>query len=67
MIKNVCKIIYKFSNKNILSGLRILDLSKIISGPLCSMQLSDLGAEVIKIESFEGDKTRKWGPPFTKN
>lgn len=31
------------------------------------MQLSDLGAEVIKVEPFEGDETRKWGPPFVEN
>lgn len=55
-----------FSNKKplILKGLRVLDLSRILVGPLSSMILSDLGAEVIKIESFQGDETRKWGPPF---
>ncbi|KAL7033779.1 hypothetical protein ACKWTF_007719 [Chironomus riparius] len=51
-----------------LKGIRILDLSRIIAGPYCSMVLSDLGAEVIKVEKpFSGDESRKWGPPFLKN
>ncbi|KRX07234.1 Cyclic nucleotide-binding protein [Pseudocohnilembus persalinus] len=54
-------------NKGVLKGIRVLDLSRILVGPICSMQLSDLGAEVIKIEGFEGDETRKWGPPFLEN
>ena len=47
-----------------LKGIRVLDLSRILVGPFSSMILSDLGAEVIKVESFDGDDTRKWGPPF---
>ena len=44
--------------------LLVLDLSRILAGPLCSMYLGDLGAQVIKVESFAGDDTRTWGPPF---
>ena len=48
-----------------LDGVKIVDLSRILAGPLCTQMLSDLGAEVIKVEAPWGDDTRKWGPPFT--
>jgi len=51
-----------------LSGLRILDLSRILAGPTCTQLLGDLGADVIKVERpGGGDDTRQWGPPFVKD
>lgn len=47
-----------------LPTLKVLDFSRVLTGPWASMTLGDLGAEVIKIESPDGDETRAWGPPF---
>jgi len=48
----------------ILTGLRVLDASRILAGPLAAQILGDMGAEVLKIEPPDGDATRGWGPPF---
>ncbi|MFE0015090.1 CaiB/BaiF CoA transferase family protein [Mesorhizobium sp. NPDC059054] len=50
-----------------LKDVRVVELARILAGPWAGQMLADLGADVIKVESPEGDDTRKWGPPFVKS
>ncbi len=47
-----------------LQGLKVVELARILAGPWIGQALADLGAEVVKVESPQGDDTRRWGPPF---
>ena len=54
-------------NNGALKGIRVIDLTRILAGPICTMNLGDMGAEIIKIENPDrGDDTRGWGPPFVE-
>ncbi|CAG9784718.1 unnamed protein product [Diatraea saccharalis] len=72
--KKICKIIcgpihqqksyYATKTQALLGDINVLDLTRVIAGPFCTMTLGDLGANIIKVESVDGDEARKWGPPF---
>ncbi|MES0879582.1 CaiB/BaiF CoA transferase family protein [Roseibium sp. SCP14] len=50
-----------------LKGIKVVELARILAGPWVGQTLADLGADVIKVESPQGDDTRGWGPPFVRN
>ena len=59
---------YSSSSSDALSGVKVLDLSRVLAGPYCTQILGDLGADILKIERPKvGDDTRSWGPPFVGN
>ncbi len=69
MVSVLCSAINSMyrDQKPLLEGVRVLDLSRVLAGPYCTMILGDLGAEIIKVEApGVGDDTRHWGPPFTE-
>ena len=54
------------ASEGALAGLKVVDLTRILSGPYCTQLLGDHGATVIKVEPPQGDETRAWGPPFVE-
>jgi crotonobetainyl-CoA:carnitine CoA-transferase CaiB-like acyl-CoA transferase len=56
----------KLNRSGALDGTRVIDASRVLAGPFAGQLLGDHGAEVIKVESFDGDDTRRFGPPFVE-
>ena len=54
------------NSKAPLAGLKVVELARVLAGPFCGQILAYLGADVIKVESPEGDGTRQWGPPWVE-
>ena len=54
-------------NHGVLAGVRVLDLSRVLAGPMATQMMADQGASVLKVEAPSGDETRGWGPPFIDN
>lgn len=63
------KTAFKYSSStDALSGVKVLDLTRVLAGPYCTQILGDLGADILKVERLKvGDDTRSWGPPFVGN
>lgn len=55
------------SSVDLLAGVQVVDVSRILAGPFCTQLLADLGADVVKVEPPSGDPTRAWGPPFSED
>lgn len=60
----VDRSITSIMDKTPLDGIRVLDFTQAMAGPIATMLLGDLGAEIIKIEPVNGDQTRNWAPPY---
>ena len=54
------------SSSSPLAGVKVVELARILAGPWAGQVLADLGADVVKVESPDGDDTRRWGPPFVQ-
>ncbi|GBP82579.1 Succinate--hydroxymethylglutarate CoA-transferase [Eumeta japonica] len=71
LLKSVLKSYFQVKQKGfatkswgLLDGVNVLDMTRVIAGPFSTMMLGDLGANVIKVETLDGEEARKWGPPF---